>query len=714
MNDYMAMVQKDKKILLNKYPSIVANPTVNTAAGTLFVTKVLGSTQVSPTQCAMDWMETVYDPVTNRSLTVVNGVTSDVRRRGILSYYIDTTEWFAQTPVFADISGFKLYPVSELIPACQFDPTYYNTSVGNRFPASATAQTIMKDFLNTGFNTSNIYVCPNTIPMYSFNAAHYKLANTTVTTDALADYKAKLNAGIATSVKLATDVAAITPITYTKPVPAESNLTNASGTCPTITCSDTDLLYDLITQYNSNPSFPGMILNVQKAYTAGPNQCDIEAQINFDAMITDIVSNATDPNTDEPIYAQIKKGTVDYKKGSGSKLIEINKAMTLSGIQTVNMPLYLDIDKQTCTYDLTYVGAVNAGYTIQPNTPYLYKALNYPLELQNRTAQTVGSSIAKIQSDFNAVSGSVKQAITNYRMNTYSAIGSINTLSCGRTCDQIAGTLQNSFNTGTNTPFKIASIDNVGTYNSNSCDLAVITTSNQRKGLRLTVDATCNYTGYLQINPTPTYSDIANVAVPLTTAAVSGFTNYVPPLTDDAYPLKARGFGIDRMRNSTDSVKEIQFMTPLKQEMPVTEKGNDTTTYRFLRFVPLKTRIPDAYSIEVQRINFFYQGQPLALQGRVTNPMGTWEGDIDAVTGPRATGWIDNHKKPLVFAFKAPSMIDAYSLTTSIGLTANDPISWKMEASSNGTFWTLVDSQPRFPTPIARGKDTDIISLTSQ
>jgi len=183
----------------------------------------------------------------------------------------------------------------------------------------------------------------------------------------------------------------------------------------------------------------------------------------------------------------------------------------------------------------------------------------------------------------------------------------------------------------------------------------------------------------------------------------------VPPPTDDAYPLKARGFGLDRARNA-DSIKEMQFTMPLKQEIPIKEEGNEKKSHRFIRFVPLKTRDPDA-SVAFGRLTFFYEGQPLAIQGRATNPMGTWEGDITAVTGARATGWIDRHKKPLVFAFKAPIMVDAYSLTTDMGSVAADPVAWKLESSTNGTYWTLLDSQPRFSTPIGRGKETEMIYI---
>jgi hypothetical protein len=335
--------------------------------------------------------------------------------------------------------------------------------------------------------------------------------------------------------------------------------------------------------------------------------------------------------------------------------------------------------------------------------------MNYLVELQARTAAGLGSSITQIQSDFTKTAGSAKKALTNYRVNTYSAIGSINRLTCNRTCYDIAGSLQNYYNS--RNTIAIQSIINVGTFNSNACDLTVTDSTQQKRGIRFTIDSSCTPTAFTSINASPTYSDIQNTNVPLSTAlpAVSGFQNFVAPPTDEAYPLRAPGFGLDRRRNG-ETFKEIQYTVPLKQEFPVKEEDG-LTTYKFIRFVTVKVR--EGSTVDIQRLTFFYAGQPLRLSGRVTNPMGTWEGGVEDVTGPRATGFVDRHKKPLVFAFKTGIAIDAYSFTTG-ALARNDPVAWKLEGSSNGSFWTLLDAQDRFPTPIDRGKDVPMISLATR
>jgi hypothetical protein len=727
MDDYMGMVQIDKSILL-----AATNP-VDTSLGNIFVSGITGSTQVSPTQCAIDWTENVYDIVTNKPLY------NNILRRGIMSYYMNKEDWFAQNLTFAGPSGFKLYPTTANIPACEFNTQAYVSSTGNRY-STTTGSTIINDFLTNTFKNGQGDICPQTIPMYKFSAKDYNLANTSVTVaNALSHFTANLQSG--TIVKPAFSVAPLTtPINYTKPLPEEASLDTASSICPVATCTDLDILYGLATQYNSNPSHAGAILNIQRAYTAGPNQCDIEAQINYDAMITDILPASTqviDPATGNLVnyFPSIKKGTVSYSQPtSGSmkgKTVESLKAMTRTGIQTVTIALYVDIDKTDCSYLLADASGANSGHTIQQNTPLLYKPLNYAMELQRRSSQVVGSSVSQIQSNFNSAAGSIKPVLQNYRMNTYSAIGSINTLTCNKTCSSMGPNILINYVNSTGTYYKTRNITavnvlNVATFNSNTCDLTFSDNSIPPKkyGARISLNPTC--TGgisLIPINPTPTYADVQDMTMPLTTAAVSGFTDYstdsaldkpqyIPPPTEDAYPLKARGFGRDLMRNSADTFKEIQFMSPLQQEIPVKEEGNNTRAYKFIRFVPLKTRDPDAESVAVSRFTFFYQGQPIALEGRVSNPMGTWEGNMNAVSGLRPTGWIDHHKKPIVFAFKSPIIIDAYGIMTSLIDSNADPVAWKLEVSSNGTFWTVVDSQSRFSTPIERGKETHMIYIS--
>ena len=725
MDDYTNDVQLHKNILLN-----APNP-IDTSLGTLFVNQVNSYTQISPTQCAYEWTESVYNPVTNLPIAFTStGVNAGsqagsqptvFRRFGIFTYKADTIGW--ESPdLYYDPSGLKLL-TSGTIPACSFDPATYRASVGQRFNSLGTStsdiNTIKTDFIRNSFKNGATPICPQTIPGYLFNPAVYLSVNTDVATalvDGLVHYKSN---GIfeGRPVKSSTTTTPFTsPITYTKPLPSQTALDNNSGLCPTTYCDDLDVLYTLADQYNSKPDLPGFIMRIKRAFTPNPYQCDIEADVNYDATIQDIIGQKIlNPTTGLPYinYPMIKKGTATYNVGSDKRtVIEGSKPVTATGIQTVKLALSVSLDKTTCNPMLVDAEGIGSGTSIQDNTPSLYKYMEY-IDRMSQKGSSIGSSIAQIQSDFSSISGSVRAAAFNYRVNTYSAIGDINPISTcpGKKCSDSA--VMNSIRTMIQGD--LMTILNIGTgADGKSCDVTYTNRSSQTVAQRFTMSltgTTCTPSSSVPIVPTPTYSDVQNMAVPLNTAntykgsgahLVSAFTDFVEPQTDENGALKPRSFGLDRARNSVDDYTDIQFQEPLKQVIPKKEV-EDSTTYRFIRFVPLKTRSPDADSVGVSKFTFFYDGKPLALEGKVTNPMGTWEGEFKDIMGPGfRQGWSDAHKKPVVFAFKGPVLIDAYSFTTAAESIGSDPVAWKLEGSMNGSFWTLLDAQQRFPTPVER------------
>jgi hypothetical protein len=179
---------------------------------------------------------------------------------------------------------------------------------------------------------------------------------------------------------------------------------------------------------------------------------------------------------------------------------------------------------------------------------------------------------------------------------------------------------------------------------------------------------------------------------------------------EEAYPLKSRGFGLDRLRNSDENPRESQFLTPLEQDIPIKDIPT-VTTYKYIRFRPIEIRNPKADAVNVGKFTFFSKGKAVTVDGTASNPMGTWEGSLKDVMGAGLrTGWSDRHKKALVFAFKMPVALDAYSITTATpgkGM-GGDPISWKLEGSSTGTYWTILDEQRKFPTPAERYKEIGV------
>jgi len=718
MDDYTNDVKLNKNILLK-----AANP-IDTSLGNFFVNEVNSWAQISPTQCAFEWTESVYDPLTNVPIPFTSTGTNAgssagqnpntiFRRFAILTYKKDSSSW--QSPnLYYDPLGLK-FLTSNTIPACSFDPETYRLSVGQRFSSLGTSSsditTIKNDFITNAFKGGEAPICPQTLPGYVFNAADYRIANPTVspTSNLIAHY---ISTNLSVPVRAATTTTAFpSRIIYNKPLPSQTNLDNNYGLCPKTSCDDLNVLYNLADQYNSDPSLPGFIMRIKRAFTPNPYQCDIEADISYDAMIQDIIGQKLiDPATGVPYmnYPTIRKGTVSYNVGSDRKTItQGSKSLSLTGIQTVKLALTTTADVATCNYILVDAGEANSGTSIQENTPYLYKFMEY-VDTMSSLGSSIGSSIGNIQSDFTRVSGSAKTAAIKYRANTYAALGDINTLNVcpGKKCSD--SDIMTSIRTML--AYELSSILHVGTATDRvSCDVTYTNTSNQTVAKRFTMQNSssgCRPSVTTSITPTPTYDQIKNMSVPLNTANTykqSGFTDYSPPPVNETHPLQSRSFGLDRARNSTDSLKDEQFKIPLEQVIPIKEDVPATESYRFLRFVPLKTRDANAESVGVSKFTFFYKEKALALTGKVTNPMGTWEGGLNDITGPGfREGWSDKHKSPLIFAFNSQILVDAYSFTTASKEIGCDPVAWKLEGSVNGSFWVILDTQRRFPTPVER------------
>jgi hypothetical protein len=737
LDDYTQMVTQDKNILLK------ASPPLDTSKGDLFVNRVISSAQVSPSHCVLQWNEQLYDSVTNKPST-----SSNITRYGLFTYVKDTENWYSPNYIF-DASGFKLLAApgdGPTLPACQFDPLYYSSSAGDRFNAlgsSATAiQTLKNDFIQNQFNNGKGPICPQTIPGYSFSTSADPLILPTL----VADYKTRIAAGENPIVRAPVSLAPLSPpITYTKPLPSHTNLANASGVCPTVTCDDMDVLYSLVDQYNSDPSLPGTIIRVSHAYTPNPNQCDIKAQINYESEIQDIIPvTSIDPTTNQPVktFPMIKKGTVSYSYNASKELQGGSKALgsSMTGVQETTIALYVQLDKSNCSYNLGDASGQNSGYSIQANSPQLYKPLIYIKELGKRSINDAGSSVRNIQTNFAATEGSAKKTVTSYRADTYAAVGAINqplTTCPGIGCNDpsIQTRIMAHYALQSSGVF-ITQILKIGSLDGRSCDVTFTTSTNETRGARFTLGlqgGVCTASGVVQpILPMPSYDNIKDMTTPLSTANTvgstsSGFTDYSPAFvnpnmgskeyiiaTEDTHPLKAHGFGLDRRRNSGEEtvIRDKQFESPLQQEIPFVKMDTETQpTYKYIRFRPLRTRDINSEGVHIGKFTFYSGNDPVLFEGTVTNPMGTWEGNIKHVIGPGLRkGWYDTHKKSLVFAFKVPLIINGYSFHTAAPgkSTGNDPVAWKVEGSTTGTFWTTLNEQKKFPTPVERYKEIPI------
>ena len=119
--------------------------------------------------------------------------------------------------------------------------------------------------------------------------------------------------------------------------------------------------------------------------------------------------------------------------------------------------------------------------------------------------------------------------------------------------------------------------------------------------------------------------------------------------------------------------------------------------FRYYRFTPTHLR-DDATSnsIQISEFGFLDSGAEIDLSGvTVTNPGGrnpaaeTAPKIIDGLTN---TKWLDFNKAPLVFDFGTTTTVSGYFFATPNDAADRDPLRWKMEGSTDGTTWVLLDN----------------------
>jgi hypothetical protein len=522
-------------------------------------------------------------------------------------------------------------------------------------------------------------------------------------------------------------------IEFTKPLPTRSTLDNLSNICPKASCDDPDILYSLVDQYNSDPTLAGSILTVTHAFTPNPNQCDVKVSINYDSQIKDILgTEGINPETGQTkkTYENVTKGAVTYSSGSGTGPVMGSKPMPHTGVQTdITIALYVAVDPTTCKYNLIDASGQNSGTSIQSNTPSLFTPMIYSKEFVNRNTGAIGSSINKLQTEFDQAVGSTNQTLKSYRIQGHNALSDILSVSGIASCTSgkcdspsiIQKIKEYYVNSVTMDPsLEISNIINTAQTDKNACEMTFLRSDAGPNATPMAYKfifgpSSCSITSARQIFITgPTDEQILDITKEMNAGVTESF---VPSRAIESEAIGVRGFGRDIMRNSESCLKDTQYELPLKQQEDLPTQWHGIPSYKFLRFTPTETRGKEASAVNVGKFTFFYENQPLLLKGTATNPMGTWEGQMKDVTGPGTTsGWSDSHKKPLVFAFREPIAIDAYSFTTSLPQAGieGDPVSWKLESSQNGTFWTVRDTQTSFPTPVGRFTETRKLYFTGQ
>jgi fibronectin-binding autotransporter adhesin len=127
-------------------------------------------------------------------------------------------------------------------------------------------------------------------------------------------------------------------------------------------------------------------------------------------------------------------------------------------------------------------------------------------------------------------------------------------------------------------------------------------------------------------------------------------------------------------------------------------------TYQYFRFTPTVLRTNNQALVQLSELQLFNgttQIDPIALGAVATNPGGTNPGNeappmaIDNNTG---TKWLDSARSatvnnPLIINFQSPQQVTAYRWATANDAVGRDPIRWRMEGSTDGTTWVMLDDK---------------------
>ncbi len=519
MEDYIVAASTDLKEVLK-----AATPPVEVKEGnTLRITEVLGSTQVSPTQCAITWKERLWDDAKN---TILKD-TTEITRSGLMTYSVNTSDWLATNNTF-DISGFKLFANAN-VPACVFNATDYQERVSPRLDLETDVAKIRADFLVNGFNNGRGEPCYKTLPLYTFNPADYAEAKPAVNTiykgatgsQGVVEYYRTTGIVSGDSVRLAKPITPLSPpIIIPQPLPAAYALDNASDVCPNTDCEDINVLYSLVDQYNSDPTQPGSIMRITRAFTATPYQCDVEIDINYDVNVL----NAAGQN--------VKKGSYTYDAQNN----EVPATVSLTGVKQETRAFFVSVNTTDCTYSLDRADGPGTGATIQANLPQLYKPMEYATQFQETTTETLSKAFKDITDTTSSAATTAASVLSSYRKQGMAAAGNITTLG---TCPNAKCSDTENLNAmlayySSKTPLHTKQINNimrVGTLDDKTCDItfqedtlgpgflagSYKIVSSQTAGLRFTMGpgaAPCTFTptAMTPILPSPPAEDVMNMA----------------------------------------------------------------------------------------------------------------------------------------------------------------------------------------------------------
>jgi len=461
MEDYVDASQADLAKVLKD-----ATPSMNTSLGTIKISQIIGATQVSRSQCAITWKETLWNDLSN---TPIAPATTNITRNALISYSVDQDNWYVSESNL-DAKGFKFLS-SASVPECRFDPAKYKEVISSR-STNFTPEQLKTDYINNSFNNGKGNPCEHILPNYKFSPRDYAEANSVLQTEfktgnvynevGLIDHYKTTGIGANLVLRAAQPIPEFNPkIDIRQPMPANNTLDNASKACLSTTCEDFKVLYNLADSYNSDPTAVGSILRITRAYTTNSFQCDVEADMNYDSMVEDTKGNI------------VKKGS--FRVDDAGKQIAVTKSLP-SGIKKgEKLALNVYMDSATCTISFSSSNGPGSGTAIQENTPALYKPMEYATEYQKVNTKSLSSSIDKVAKVVSDVASAATSILSTYRTETIAAVGNLAflgtcpTAKCSDTVN--LNTMLSYYKSQNQGKKQINTVLRVGTLDEQTCDL---------------------------------------------------------------------------------------------------------------------------------------------------------------------------------------------------------------------------------------------------
>ncbi|MBM3862553.1 MAG: hypothetical protein FJ385_01180 [Verrucomicrobia bacterium] len=153
-------------------------------------------------------------------------------------------------------------------------------------------------------------------------------------------------------------------------------------------------------------------------------------------------------------------------------------------------------------------------------------------------------------------------------------------------------------------------------------------------------------------------------------------TRVVSPTASTTYTLTATGAGGTRTASAT---------------VDLFASGS----FRYYRFVPLALRDSNAGMVQISEFQMLNNGVRIS-GATASNPGGNFPGSespAQANDNDVSTKWLDFNIQPLVLDFGTAVNANGYRWATANDSDGRDPVSWRVEGSTNGTSWAVLDQK---------------------